>query len=74
MQRDIIKTTIYVDCKKGRGTLNSLEKFANQSKFEFAIKISKNNYGYNAEQILLNIHFYFVPFLASDLADGVLKI
>lgn len=66
MQRDIIKTTIYVDCKKGRGTLNSLEKFA--------IKISKNNYGYNAEQILLNIHFYFVPFLASDLADGVLKI
>lgn len=67
MQRDIIKTTIYVDCKKGKGTLNSLEKFA--------IKISKNNYGYNdAEQKLLNIHFYFVPFLASDLADGVLKI
>lgn len=66
MQRDIIKTTIYVDCKKGRGTLNSLEKFA--------IKISKNNYGYNAKQKLLNIHFYFVPFLASDLADGVLKI
>lgn len=70
MQRDIIKTTIYVDCKKGRGTLNSLEKFANQSKFEFAIKISKNNYGYNAERKLLNIHFYFVPFLAI----GVLKI
>lgn len=62
MQRDIIKTTIYVDCKKGRGTLNSLEKFA--------IKISKNNYGYNAERKLLNIHFYFVPFLAI----GVLKI
>lgn len=62
MQRDIIKTTIYVDCKKGRGTLNSLEKFANQRKFEFAIKISKNNYGYNAEQKLLNIHFILYHF------------
>ena len=63
-----------IDVKKGRGTLNSLEKFANHNKFEFAIKISKNNYGYNAEQKLLNIPFYFVPFLASDLADGTLKI
>lgn len=62
MQRDIIKTTIYVDCKKGRGTLNSLEKFA--------IKISKNNYGYNAEQKTIKYSFYFVPFLAI----GVLKI
>lgn len=54
LQRDIIKTTIYVDCKKGRGTLNSLEKFA--------IKISKNNYGYNAKQKLLNIHFILYHF------------
>ncbi len=59
-----------IDVKKGRGVLNSLEKFTNHNKFEYAIKISKNNYGYNAEQKLLTIPFYFVPFIAKDLADG----
>lgn len=63
-----------IDVKKGRGTLNSLEKFSNHNKFEFAIKISKNNYGYNAEQKLLTIPFYFVPFAAKDLAEGTMKI
>lgn len=63
-----------IDVKKGRGTLNSLEKFSNHNKFEFAIKVSKNNYGYNAEQKLLTVPFYFVPFIAKDLADGTLKI
>ena len=47
-----------IDVKKGRGVLNSLEKFANHNKFEYAIKISKNNYGYNAEQALYYIKKY----------------
>ncbi|MBQ2391780.1 MAG: ATP-binding protein [Clostridia bacterium] len=59
-----------IDVKKGRGTLNSLEKFSNHNKFEYAIKVSKNNYGYNAEQKLLTIPFYFIPFVAKDLAEG----
>lgn len=63
-----------IDVKKGRGTLNSLEKFSNHNKFEFAIKVSKSNYGYNAEQKLLTIPFYFIPFAAKDLADGTMKI
>lgn len=63
-----------LDVKKGRRTLNSLEKFSGHNKFECAIKVSKNNYGYNAEQKLLTIPFYFVPFLAEDLANGVLAI
>lgn len=63
-----------LDVKKGRGTLNSLEKFSNHNKFEYAIKISKNNYGYNPEQKLLTIPFYFIPFVARDLADGTMKI
>ncbi len=63
-----------LDVKKGRGTLNSLEKFSNHNKFEYAIKISKNNYGYNPEQKLLTIPFYFIPFVAKDLADGTMKI
>ena len=63
-----------LDVKKGRGTLNSLEKFSNHNKFEYAIKVSKNNYGYNAGQKLLTIPFYFIPFVAKDLADGTMKI
>ena len=59
-----------IDVKKGRGTLNSLQKFSNHNKFEYAIKVSKNNYGYNAEQKLLTLPFYFFPFAAKDLAEG----
>lgn len=63
-----------IDVKKGRGTLNSLEKFSNHNKFEYAIKVSKNNYGYNPEQKLLTIPFYFIPFAAKDLAEGTMRI
>ena len=63
-----------IDVKKGRGTLNSLEKFSNHNKFEHAIKVSKNNYGYNPEQKFITIPFYFIPFVAKDLADGTMKI
>lgn len=63
-----------IDVKKGRGTLNSLEKFANHNKFEFAIKVSKNNYGFDPEQKLLTVPFYFMPFAAKDLAQGTLNI
>ena len=62
-----------LDVKKGRGTLNSLKKFSNHNKFEYAIKVSKNNYGYNSEQKLLTIPFYFMPFVAKDLADGTFQ-
>lgn len=63
-----------IDVKKGRGTLNSLEKFLNHNKFEFAIKVSKNNYGYNPEQKLLTLPFYFISFVAKDLADGTMRV
>lgn len=63
-----------IDVKKGRGTLNSLEKFSNHNKYEYAIKVSKNNYGNHVEQRLLTIPFYNVSFLAQDLADGTLQI
>lgn len=63
-----------IDVKKGRGTLNSLEKFANHNKFECAIKVSKNNYGYNEEQKLLTIPFYFLPFAAEELANGTMSL
>ena len=63
-----------IDVKKGRGTLNSLEKFSNHNKFEYAIKVSKNNYGYDREQKLLTIPLYFIPFVAKDLSDGKMRV
>lgn len=62
-----------IDVKKGKGALNSLEKFSNHNKFEYAIKVSRNNYGYNMSQKLLTIPFYYFPFLAEDLALGTMK-
>ncbi len=61
-----------IDVKKGRGTLNSLEKFSNHNKFEYAIKISKNQYGYDSQQKILTVPFYFVSFVAKDLANGTM--
>ena len=63
-----------IDVKKGRGTLNSLNKFAMHNKFEFAIKVSKNNYGYDANQKIATMPFYFMPFVAGNLAAGTLEI
>ena len=61
-----------IDVKKRRGTLNSLQKFSNHNKFDYAIKVSSNNYGYDPEQRLLTIPFYAFPFVANDLAEGTL--
>lgn len=63
-----------IDVKKNKGSLNSLKKFSNHNKFEFAIKVSRNNYGYNETQKLLTVPFYFVPFMANDLAKGTMTI
>ena len=61
-----------IDVKKGRGALNSLGKFANHNKFDYAIKVSKNNYGYDPAHRLLTVPFYFASFMAQDLANGTM--
>lgn len=63
-----------LDVKKGKGVLNSLDKFSNQNSFEVAIKVSKNNYGYDHEKKLVTIPFYFMSFLAEDLKNGLFKV
>ncbi len=63
-----------IDVKKGKGTLNSLEKFKNHNKFEYAVKVSKNNFGYSDEQKLLTVPFYYFPFIAKNLAEGNMPI
>ncbi len=61
-----------IDAKKSKGTLNSLKKFSDHNHFEYAIKISGNNFGYDENQRLLTVPFYFVSFLSTDLAAGTM--
>lgn len=63
-----------IDVKKNKGSLNSLDNFANHNRFETAIKVSANNYGYNKERKLLTIPFYMFFLLANDLSKGILEI
>ncbi len=59
-----------IDVKKGRGVLNSLEKFSYHNKYECAVKISSGNYGYDEQKRLLTVPFYFASFVAEDFARG----
>lgn len=61
-----------IDVKKGRGRLNSLKAFSDHNKFEYAIKISRNHSGYDSENNIMTVPFYYVPFIAEDLANGTM--
>lgn len=56
--------------KKSRGTIRSLEKFKKDNEFNFAIKVSANNYRFDETKRILTVPFYEFPFLADDLAKG----
>ncbi len=61
-----------IDAKKSRGGLNSLKEFREFNPKSAAIKISANNFGYNAENDILTIPHYAVFLLADDLQNGSL--
>ena len=53
---------IPVDVKKNKGSLDSLYKYRETNKNELAIKVSQNKYGYNDENKLLTLPFYYLGF------------
>ena len=61
---------IPIDVKKSRGSLDSLNKFKEHNKLFAAIKISENNFGYDENNKILTIPFYYVPFLINALQKG----
>ncbi|MCR4715500.1 MAG: AAA family ATPase [Treponemataceae bacterium] len=61
-----------IDVKKKKGSLGSLQEFRELNGKCTAIKISANNFGYNAEQDILTIPHYAVFALAEDLASGTI--
>lgn len=63
-----------IDVKKNKGSLNSLETFGNHNRFEAAIKVSSNNYGYNDEKKMLTVPFYMFFLVADGLSKGTLTV
>ena len=63
---------IPIDVKKGKDKMSSLEEFRQHNKKDIAIKISSNQYGYDKQQKLLTVPFYYVPFLLDDLQKGAI--
>ena len=61
---------IPLDVKRTRGNLNSLNEFRNHNKKGLAVKVSANQYGYDEDQMLLTLPFYYVPFFLDDLQKG----
>ena len=60
-------TIIPVDAKKGRKSLVSLEKFKEHNKFNYALKVSSNNYGYDEERKILTIPLYMLFAYINDI-------
>ena len=58
---------IPIDVKKSRGTLNSLEKFKHHNKLNYAVKISKNKYGFDEERNILTLPYYYLFLFIKDL-------
>lgn len=58
---------IPIDVKKSRGTLNSLEKFKHHNKLNYAVKISKNKYGFDEERKILTLPYYYLFLFIKDL-------
>ena len=63
---------ILFDVKKGKSSLNSLSEYRCRIIKDLAIKVSSNQYGYDSEQKLLTLPFYYVPFYLGMLQKGVI--
>ena len=59
---------IPIDCKKNKGSLDSLEKYREHNSNRLAIKVSANRYGYDESQQLLTLPFYYFPFYLDEIA------
>lgn len=66
---NIDNSIVAIDAKRGKSNLNSLEEFRNHNKTDLIIKVSSNQYGYNEEQKLLTLPFYFFSFYLNSLSN-----
>ncbi len=64
---DLNNSIIPVDVKKNKGSLKSLEVFKTLNHYDYSIKISQNNYGYDEINKIETIPFYYLSFYLNEL-------
>ena len=64
---------IPMDVKRTKGSLTSLGKFREQNRFSYALKVSRNNYGFDEGTGILTIPFYELFLLADRIADDSIQ-
>ena len=62
-------TIIPMDVKKKKGPLTSLNRFKEQNKLDYAVKVSSNNYGFDETNRILTIPLYQLFLFADQMAD-----
>ena len=67
---DISSRIIPIDTKKNKGSLNSIAEFRNHNKNDIVIKVSNNHYGYNKENNILTIPYYYVSIFLDTLKEN----
>ena len=67
---NIDNSIVAIDAKRGKNNLNSLKEFRNHNKTDLIIKVSSNQYGYNEDQKLLTLPFYFFSFYLNSLSNN----
>ena len=67
---DIDSRIIPIDVKKSRGKLNSLEEFRQHNKKDVVIKVSSNQCGFDKNNLILTIPFYYFSFFIDALKEG----
>lgn len=61
-----------IDVKKRKKQMNSVDKYRQHNKKSIVIKISKNNYGYDANNKILTIPLYEVFLILDDIINNTL--
>lgn len=62
-------TIIPMDCKKNKGSLDSLYKYREHNSNNLAIKVSSNKYGYDERTKLLTLPFYYLSFYLEEIRN-----
>jgi len=62
---------IPLDSKKTKGTLNSINEFRYHNKKDVIIKVSKNQYGFDKDNLILTIPYYYFSLFLNDLDSSL---
>ena len=54
--------------KKRKGALRSSDKFKEHNRFDYAVKVSGNDYGFDETRRILTLPFYMLFLFADEIA------